>query len=473
MSGCGRRKAKAGGETEGGAGGEAAPAVVKREVGLPIDWAPRSHQLDLWQALLGGRKRADVVAHRRWGKDDVALHWAAWAAQHRVGGYWHLLPEAAQGRKAIWDAVNPHTGKRRIEEAFHPEMKPSFKDSDMQVVLGNGSTWQVAGADNFNSLVGASVAGVVMSEWSLIKPDAWTYFRPMLLENDGWALFLWTPRGRNHATRAFESRQGRPAEWFTLKSPASGTEVFTPEQLETEKAEMIAEAGSVEEGEARFAQEYLVDFDAAAPGAYYASLLGAAERAGRIGRVPVDPALPVDTAWDLGIDDYTAVWFLQQAGREVRVVDYYETSGQGLPAVVREAIAARPWLWGTHHLPHDVMVRELGTGRSRYETLASLGLTRIAVGTAADPEERVNAARLMIPLCWFDAERCALGLERLRGYRKRWSRATLSYSGPLHDQASHGADAFGEFALNRRGAPVARPAPPVRRAVAGGLSWMA
>ncbi|WP_293680032.1 hypothetical protein [uncultured Phenylobacterium sp.] len=444
----------------------------QQRVRLPLRWDPREHQTALWEALLGGIKRADVVAHRRWGKDEVALQWAAWSAHHRVGGYWHLLPEAAQGKKAIWDAVNPHTGKRRIEEAFAPELNPTFKESEMKVEFGNGSTWQVLGSDNYNSLMGASVAGVVLSEWSLAKPDAWTFIRPILLENDGWALFLWTPRGRNHATRAFESRSSRP-EWFTQKSPASETQVFTHAQLETEKAELVAEMGSVEEGEARFAQEYLVDFDAAAPGAYYASLLGAAERAGRIGRVPVDPALPVDTAWDLGIDDYTAVWFFQQAGREVRVVDYYETSGQGLAGVVREALGTRPWLWGIHHLPHDVMVRELGTGRSRYETLTSLGLSRISVGVAADPEERVNAARLMIPMCWFDAERCAVGLERLRGYRKRWSRATLSYAGPLHDQASHGADAFGEFALNRRGAAVARPAaPPARRPVGGGLGWM-
>jgi len=439
-------------------------------LGLPLTWEPREHQLDLWKALLRGVKRLDVAAHRRWGKDEVALHWAAASAHDRTGSYWHMLPEAAQGRKAIWDAVNPHTGKRRIEEAFPPILEPKFKDGEMKVEFGNGSTWQVVGSDNHDSLVGSSVAGVVMSEWALAKPDAWSLIRPILLENNGWAMFLWTPRGRNHATRAFESRRTRPG-WFCLKASAEETKVFTSEQLEQEKAELIAELGSAEEGEARFASEYLVDFDAAAPGAYYASLLGAADRAGRIGRVPVDPSLRVDTAWDLGIDDYTAIWFFQQAGREVRVIDYFETSGEGLPAVVREAIAAKPYLWGTHHLPHDVMVRELATGRSRYETLGALGLSGISVGTAADPEERVNAARLMIPMCWFDAERCALGLERLRTYRKRWSRATHSYSGPLHDQASHGADAFGEFALNRRGAAAAQR--PLRQALTGPLNWMA
>ena len=443
--------------------------MINADYAMPLTWEPRGYQGDLWEALCGGAKRADVAAHRRWGKDEVALHWAAWAVYNRPGGYWHLLPETSQGRKAIWDAVNPHTGKRRIEEAFPPVLEPTFHNAEMKVTFGNGSTWQVLGSDNHNSLMGASVAGVVFSEWSLAKPDSWTYIRPILLENNGWALFLWTPRGRNHAARAFQSRQADP-EWFTLRASAVDTNVFTPEQLDRERREMIAELGSTEEGEARYASEYLVDFDAAAPGTYYASTLGRALAAGRIGCVPVDPALRVDTAWDLGIGDYTAIWYFQQVGREVRVVDYYETSGVGLDTIVAEAIAARPYLWGTHHLPHDVMVRDISTGRSRLDTLGTLGLSRISVGTAANPEERVNAGRLMIPMCWFDAGRCAQGLDRLRSYRKRWNRATRSYAGPMHDEASHGADAFGEFALNRRGTPERRPA--VRPFVGGPLSWM-
>ncbi|MBW8812499.1 MAG: hypothetical protein JF588_03645 [Caulobacterales bacterium] len=436
---------------------------------LPLTWVPRGYQAELWKHLHGGGRRADVVAHRRWGKDEVALHWTAACASTRPATYWHMLPEASQGKKAIWDAVNPHTGRRRLDEAFPEAFRARTSESEMKIELVNGAVWQVVGSDNYDRLVGSSPLGVVLSEWSLAKPQAWEFIRPILLENDGWALFLWTPRGRNHATRAFESRMRDPA-WFTAKSPATETDVFTPEQLEREKAELVAELGSTEEGLARFASEYLVDFDAATPGAYYASLLNDAAGAGRIGGVPVDPSLRVDTAWDLGIDDYTAIWFFQQVGREVRVVDYFETSGEGLPAVVGQAIAAKGYLWGAHHLPHDVMVRELATGRSRYETLRSLGLSNIQVGTAADPEERINAGRLMIPMCWFDAGRCALGLERLRAYRKRWSRATASYAGPLHDQASHGADAFGEFAMNRLGGAGPRREP-VRRHM-GELSWL-
>jgi hypothetical protein len=435
----------------------------------PLGWHPREHQEPMWNALAGGGKRVDVVAHRRWGKDEVALYWTSTAASQRKGNYWHLLPEASQGRKAIWEAVNPHTGRRRIEEAFPAKVRAGRDNEKMRIELFNGSTWQVAGSDNYDSLVGASPCGVVFSEWSLAKPEAWSYLRPILMENDGWALFLWTPRGRNHATRAFESRVLRP-EWFTWRARADVTRVFTAEQLARERAEMIAETGSVEEGEARFAQEYLVDFEAAAPGTYYGSLLAQAQAAARIARVPYDPALKVDTAWDLGMHDYTSIWFFQQVGREVRAIDYFETSGEGLNAIVGQAIVSKPYVFGAHHLPHDVMARELGTGRSRYETLRGLGLFDIRVGEAANPDERINAARTMIPMTWFDAERCATGLERLRAYRKKWNASTSSYSGPLHDQASHAADAFGEFAAQRRGAAQAKAAP--RRGPVGQMNWM-
>lgn len=434
-------------------------------------WRPRGYQQALWNHLIAGGLRVDVAAHRRWGKDDVALNWAAQAARNRVGAYWHLLPEAAQARKAIWDAVNPHTGKKRIDEAFPKDERRSTRNTDMFIEFENGSTWQVVGSDNYDSLVGSSVAGVVFSEWALARPEAWTYLRPILAESGGWALFIWTPRGRNHATMAFDARQ-HDENWYTLKSAATETDVFTPDQLAREKAELIAESGSAEEGEAKFNQEYLVDFDAATPGAYYATQINEAEVAGRLTRVPYDPALRVDTAWDLGIDDYTTIWFFQQIGREVRAIDYFETAGIGLQQIVAQAIAPKPYVYGTHHLPHDVMVRELGAaGKTRRETLNGLGVSPISVGVAQDPEERINASRLMIPMTWFDAEKCATGLNRLRGYRKRWNRTTKSFTGPLHDEASHGADAFGEYAVNRRGIVAAKPANRAREN-AGPGGWL-
>lgn len=446
--------------------------TAANRVRIPNGWRPRSYQLSTWKALTSGIRRVDVAAHRRWGKDDLSLHWTATQMVQFPGTYWHLLPEASQARKAIWDAVNPHTGKKRIDEAFPPAIRARTRDQEMAIELVNGATWQVLGSDNYDSLVGSPPRGVVFSEWSLARPEAWTYMRPILAENGGWAIFIWTPRGRNHATRAWEARAADPDTWFTLKSRASETDVFTPEQLAKEKAELIAETGSEEEGTARYNQEYEVDFDVAVPGAYYGSALGVAGATGRIGVVPVDPSLKVDTAWDLGIDDYTAIWFFQTVGAQVRVVDYYEVSGEGLPSIVQHGLNAperSAYVYGTHYLPHDVMVRELGAGgRSRFETLKNLGLATINVGVAADPEDRINATRTLIPMCHFDAIRCASGLDRLRAYRKRWNKSTSSYTGPLHDAASHGSDAFGEFAVNRRGAPAKRK--PQRAREGGG--WM-
>jgi phage terminase large subunit len=416
---------------------------------LPHNWKPRGYQMPLWTALERGVKRADVAAHRRWGKDEVALHWTATQAVQRPAVYWHLLPEAAQARKAIWDAVNPHTGIRRIDEAFPHAIRDTTREQEMFIRFKNGSVWQVVGSDNYNSLVGSPPAGVVLSEWSLARPDAWTYLRPILAENGGWALFLWTPRGRNHATRSFESRERDPT-WFAQRSPATQTDVFSAEQLEKERLDLINETGSEEEGEARFRQEYLVDFDVATPGSYYGAAIAAAKASGRVRENVYDPSLKVDTAWDLGIDDYTAIWFFQQVATEVRAIDYFETSGEGLQSIVREAIASKPYIYGKHYLPHDVMVRELGNGgKSRLETLRNLGLNNISPGVQNDPEERINAVRQVIPITYFDALKCATGIERLLQYRKRWNAGLASYTGPLHDQNSHGADAFGEFALNR------------------------
>jgi hypothetical protein len=386
-----------------------------------------------------------------------------------------MLPEAAQARKAIWDAINPHTGKRRIDEAFPKELRESTREQDMFIRFKIGSTWQVVGSDNYDSLVGSPPIGVVFSEWSLAKPNAWTYLRPILAENGGWAVFIWTPRGRNHATRAFEAREasGKAGGWFTERLAATRTGVFTPEQLARERQELIDEEGSEEEGDARYRQEYLVDFNAAVPGSYFGFHLTKAQDEGRIGVFPYDPALKVNTAWDLGVDDYTAIWFLQENGQQVRAIDYFETSGEGAEQIVKaafpeltkdaderaDALASlrrdKPYVYGQHFLPHDVMVREWGAGaKTRFQTLGELGIKPIRVGVPRDPAERINAARRLLPAVYFDA-RAAVGLDRLRNYRKHWNKSLMAYTGPLHDENSHGADAFGEFAVNCRIKPKA------------------
>lgn len=199
-------------------------------------------------------------------------------------------------------------------------------------------------------------------------------------------------------------------------------------------------------------------------GAYYATLLAEAEKEGRIGAFPYDPALPVHTAWDIGMDDYTAIWFLQENGSRVRAIDYFETSGEGVAEIIKQALfelvpaeqrlpelqVARPvpFTYGRHYLPHDVKVREWGAGRSRLATLQECGVKNINVGIAGSPAERVNAGRALLPHMQFNLATCDPGVKRLRRYSRRYNKTLETYGAALHDENSHGADAFGEFAVN-------------------------
>lgn len=204
-------------------------------------------------------------------------------------------------------------------------------------------------------------------------------------------------------------------------------------------------------------------------GAYYAALLATADNEGRIGDFPYDPALPVITGWDIGVDDYTAIWFAQENGNQIRFIDYFETSGEGVEEIVSQALPelmaadkrmstrTAPYRYGRHFLPHDVKVREWGAGRSRLVTLQEHGVKPINVGIAAGPAERINASRKILPMAYFNRATCAQGIKRLRGYSRRFNKSMETYSGPVHDEHSHGADAFGELAMNCHLSKIAPP----------------
>lgn len=403
-------------------------------VTLPNAWQPRSYQRRLWTYLEGkGSRRAVAVWHRRAGKDEVCLHWAACAAMQRVGNYWHMLPEAAQARRAIWDAVNPHTGRRRIDEAFPPAIRQSTREDDMRIRLANGSTWQLVGSDNFNALMGAPPIGLVFSEFALANPLAWDYLRPILAENGGDALFMFTPRGRNHAWKLYDLARANPA-WFAELLTVDDTQAIAPDVIAEERRSGMSEE--------LIQQEYFCSFDAALPGAYYATLVRQAEREGRIGRVPWSPELLTHTAWDLGIGDSTAIWFCQLHGHEARIVDYYENFGVGLDHYAK-VLREKPYVYGEHMLPHDAQVADLSSGRSRLQTLAGLGIFGRVLPREPNVEDGINAVRNLLPRCWFDAERCARGLDALRQYRCDYDSERKIYSArPRHDWTSHAADAF-------------------------------
>ncbi len=441
-------------------------------VRLPANhWQPRPYQKRLWTALEDGKKRVVGVWHRRAGKDDVALHWTAVALHERVGTYWHMLPEASQARKAIWEAVNPHTGKRRIDEAFPIELRQRTLSNEMFIRFKNGSTWQVVGSDNFDSLIGSPPVGIVFSEYALANPRAWSVLRPILRENGGWAIFISTPRGRNHLHRMLElarhdmERDG--GEWFAEVLTAQQSGRFTPQELELEREEYISENGP-DDGQAMFDQEYMVSFDAPLVGAFYARMIADLEAAGRItlvrpwepdGRLiggrPV-PRVPVETGWDLGWSDDTAIWWFQVLPNEVRVIDYYADHGQTI-AHYAKVVRERGWWYGgdpteeRHWVPHDAVPETLAAGgKSILEQLWNNGVKGRPI-PGLGVQDGIQAVRLMLPRMVFDKTKCADGLEVLRNYSREWDDDKKVFKRtPLHNWASHGADAMRYAAIAMR-----------------------
>lgn len=436
------------------------------EVDVLNGWRPREYQMQAWGALEAGYKRLALAWHRRSGKDDIALHWAAVAAATRVGPYWHMLPEAAQARKSIWDAVNPNTGRRRIDDAFPLAMRSSTRESDMFIRFVNGSTWQVVGSDNYNSLIGSPPVGIVYSEYALSNPSAWDYLRPILLENDGWAIFISTVRGRNHFTRMLDWASSNPETWFGQRLTVDDTGVITPAQIADERRELHVTRG-VKEGDALIAQEYFCDADASIPGSYYGELMSDAMTTGRIGLFPHIPSLPVGTAWDLGHGDQTVVWCYQQLpnGR-VRLIDVIEGSGVGIDWYVRKLLQL-PYTYVDHIWPHDGghgNIRDIGN-TSLKANASALGLNPIRIlDRDLEVDWGINAVRQMLPLCEFNSEpmvhpaetpdqaraRMERALDAMRQYHKKWDEARKRYSDkPDHDWCSDTADAMRYLARGR------------------------
>ena len=421
-------------------------------------WRARGYQKDLWEYLEGGGKRAVAVWHRRAGKDTVALHWTVKAAtEGRVGVYWHMLPTSVQGRKVVWEGRTK--GGERFIDAWPEDKILKRRNDEMSITLRDpddpekaGSIWQVVGSDNFDALVGSNPVGVVFSEYSVADPRAWDFIRPILAENGGWAVFPYTPRGHNHGLDLYEMARGND-EWFCQRLTVEDTGSIPLSAVEDER-----QAGMSED---MIQQEFYCSFDASLVGAYYADQMAVALEEGRIGSVPHDPGVQVETFWDLGIGDSTCILFLQRVGLERRIIDFYEASGEALShyaGVLQARSMERGYVYGTHWLPHDAQQRELGTGTTRQAVLAELGIHSMIVPKHT-LEVGIDAARRVLGKCWFDKTRCDRLVQALRQYRKEYDETRGVYKEkPLHDWASHPADAFRYSAmtegLNRHRGPI-------------------
>jgi len=416
------------------------------------EWTPRPHQMPLWSHLRAGGKRSMAVWHRRAGKDDVCLHHTAIAAWERVGNYWHCLPEYNQARKAIWTAINPHTGRRRIDEAFPVELRANTNDTEMFIRFKNGSTWQCIGSDTYNTTVGASVAGIVYSEWALANPSAWAYHRPMVEENNGWAAFITTPRGRNHAFSMYAHAKQSP-EWFAERLTVEDTGALSGEALAEALSEYRALYGD-DVGRAQMRQEYYCDFQAAILGAAYAHEMAQVRDEERIAEIEALPDQYVHRAWDLGVGDDTSIWWFQIVGGQLFILDVYSASGVGVEHyadVIDKREAEHGWRRGVDFVPHDANVKEWGTGRTRIETMRDFKLKpdRVPMASIADG---INAVRRTLPLCVFHPRCEELGVAALEQYRREWDDEKKAFKASfVHDWTSHPADAFRYLSLSWRG----------------------
>lgn len=444
------------------------------QISLPNNWSPRFYQQRAWDYLRRGGKRAALCWARRHGKDDLSLHYTAIAAHERIGSYWHLLPEQAQARKAIWAQVNPHTGLKRIDEAFPIALRKRTNDQEMFIEFHNGSTWQIAGSDNYNSLVGSSPCGIVFSEYALANPAAWAYLRPILRENKGWAIFISTPRGKNHFYHMIELAK-RESDWFGETVTCNDSHLLTKEELDADLRELQAEHGD-SYGKSIWMQENFCSFDAAIPGAIWAESLDRLQLSGRLCDFNHARTAPVFTGWDLGRTDDTAIWFYQFRGQGIDVVDYWAGSGCEIydPAVPDKSIThilldkatQNGYTYGQHWVPHDARPRRLGMGGKsilqQFTDAAKLHLAlgKFAVAPKLDVQEGIAAARKTFQLCRFHATKCDLGLQALRHYHREWdSEKKIYLDTPVHDWASHCADAWRTVGLTWRPAKLSAPQP--------------
>lgn len=426
---------------------------------------PRPYQEPLWDYLATGGKRAIAIHHRRAGKDDVALHFCARALHTRVSNIWYALPEYNQGRKAIWTAINSHTGRRRIDEAFPQELRESTSDQEMFIRFKNQSTFQVVGSDQYSRQVGSSVAGIVFSEWALANPSAWAYLRPILDENNGWALFVTTPRGRNHAYEMFKHAQQSP-DWFCELLTARDTGALSEQQLAEALREYQALYGH-DAGESFWRQELLCDWSSALLGAFYAREMAEVRAEGRVTEIEPPDGAAIHRVWDLGIGDDTSIWWFTVVGPQIYILDHMAQSGVGLEwwrDQIEKKHNERRWKHGTDFVPHDAKVRELGTGRTRVETMQHLGLQPCLVPMHTI-DDGINAVRRTLPLCVFHPRTEDGGLSALEQARREWDDEKKCFKpSAVHDWTSHPHDSFRYLSMSwREAARRVIPAPASER----------
>ncbi len=398
-------------------------------------YIPRKHQAEIEASLA---RFSVLVCHRRFGKTALSVNQLIKAARETKRPDWrgaYIAPLYKQAKTVVWDELKKYCGLGQ------DNCTVKFHETELRADFENGARIRLFGAENPDSLRGIYLDGVIFDEVAQMSKRVWTeVIRPALSDRKGWGVFIGTPRGRNALYEIWEEAKRNP-DWFTALYRVSETGLIDADELEAAARDMSPE---------EYEQEYECSFTAAIRGAYFGALMAEADKNGRIAKVPYDPVVPVHTAWDLGMSDSTSIWFVQaKPGGAYAVIDYYEASGEGLDHYAR-VLDEKGYKYGTHIAPHDIRVRELGTGRSRLEVARSLGI-RFEIAPNIPLQDGINAVRTLLPVCWFDEKRCAAGIESLRQYRRKFNERMNDFSThPKHDWTSHAVDAFRYFSVGFR-----------------------
>ena len=404
---------------------------------ITIPYQPHKYQKEL-HALADSVRFAVILCHRRFGKTYFALNWLIKAVIQATDipgapakGF-YCCPKQTQARKVAWEYL-----------LFFANVLPGFKPNkqELSITFLGGKKITLAGSDTADAHRGIYLDALVLDETAQMSPRVWgEIFRPALADRKGKSLMIGTPKGRANLFYELFDQAATLEQWgrATFTVADTGGDCIDEEELEAARREMTKE---------EYDQEFMCSFDAAIRGAYYADEMAAIDKKGQITKVAYQPDARVYTCCDLGMRDAFGIWYFQLIGNEVHVIDYDEYGSMGLPAVIRE-MEKKGYLYAEHYAPHDIRVRELGTGVSREETARKLG-----VAYRQTPNipimDGIDAARILISRCWFDAEKCKHGIEALRNYRAEYDdKKRIESSTPVHDWSSHAADAFRYVAVN-------------------------
>lgn len=393
---------------------------------------PREYQLPILDAIENkGYKRVLAILPRRAGKDITAWNLCIRQCLRKICVVYYIFPTYSQAKKVIWDSIT-NTGER-ILDYIPNEVIDSKNGQEMKIRFKNGSLLQLVGSDNFDSLMGTNPQLCVFSEYALQDPRAYQYIRPILAANDGIALFISTPRGKNHLWELYEIARQNP-NWYCLKLTVEDTMHIPLSEIEKDRAEGLISDDLIQ-------QEYYTSFTMGIEGSYYAKYLDRMRVRGQIGMVPWESSFKVHTAWDIGTRDSTTIIFFQVVGQVIRIIDCYEKNKEGLEHYVK-ILEGKPYSYGKHICPHDMGVLEFGSGITRIEKARQLGV-KFTMANNVLVADGIEAVRSALSKIWIDEAACLPLIKALENYRQEFDVKRKVYkSQPLHDWSSHFSDSM-------------------------------